>query len=101
MFSRRLSLTTVIELCRMLRQQLSAGLTLHQVMKQQSLRGPGAVRPMAGRLTDAIRQGSSLSAALDVEKDAFPPLFLSLVKLGETTGHLAEIFGELERYYQL
>ena len=48
-----------------------------------------------------MQQGSSLSDALDKEKRYFPVLFLSLVKLGESTGHISEIFGELEKYYQL
>jgi type II secretory pathway component PulF len=42
-----------------------------------------------------------LSDALEEEKDYVPPLFLALVQVGESTGHLAEIFGELERYYEL
>jgi type IV pilus assembly protein PilC len=101
MFSRRLPLTHLIDLCRVLRHQLSAGLSLHQVMKQQGQRGPRSVRALAGDLAEALQKGSSLSDALDEKKDLFPPLFLSLVRLGESTGHMAEIFGELERYYQL
>ncbi len=101
MFSRRVGLADLIDLCRVLRHQLGAGLALQQVMKKQSERGRRSLRPLTGRLSEAMQQGSSLGKALDVEKDAFPPLFLSMVKVGETTGHIAEIFGELERYYQL
>jgi type II secretory pathway component PulF len=101
MFSRRVGLADLIDLCRVLRHQLGAGMALHQVMKKQSERGRRSLRPITGRLSEAMLQGSSLGKALDVEKDAFPPLFLSMVKVGETTGHIAEIFGELERYYQL
>jgi type IV pilus assembly protein PilC len=101
MFSRRIPLSDLIEFCRVLRHSLGAGLTIQRVMQQQSERGRPSLRKLAGRLSDALRKGSSLSDALDVEKDAFPILFLSLVKLGETTGHIAEIFGELEHYYQL
>lgn len=101
MFSRRIPLPDLIDLCRVLGHQLSAGLVLHQVLKKQGERGRRSVRAVAGRLSDALLKGISLSDALDVEADLFPPLFLSMVKLGETTGHLAEIFGELERYYQL
>ncbi len=101
MFSRRLPLKDIIDLCRALRHQLAAGLSLQQVMKQQGVRGPRAVRALAGRISEAIQKGSNLSDALDAEEGRFPPLFVSLVKLGENTGHMAEIFGELERYYQL
>jgi type II secretory pathway component PulF len=101
MFSRRIPLADLIDLCRILRHQLGAGLSLYEVLKKQGERGRRSLRAIAARISDALRQGSRLSDALDQEKDAFPVLFLSLVKLGETTGHLAEIFGELERYYQL
>lgn len=101
MFSRRLSLADLIDLCRVLRHQLAAGLTIQRVLEQQSQRGRRSFRAMAGRISDAIRQGSSLADAFDKEQDAFPPLFLAMVKVGESTGHNAEIFGELERYFEL
>jgi type II secretory pathway component PulF len=101
MFSRRIPLADLIDLCRILRHQLSAGMTLYDVLKKQGERGRRSLRDIAARISDAIRQGSSLSDALDREKDVFPILFLSMVKVGESTGHMAEIFGELERYYQL
>ena len=97
----RLSHADLIDLCRVLRHQLGAGISIQRVLEQQSQRGRGAVRGIAGRLSDAIRQGSNLSTALERESGAFPPLFLAMVKVGETTGHLAEIFGELERYFEL
>jgi type II secretory pathway component PulF len=101
MFKRRVGLADLIDLCRVLRHQLGAGLAIRQVLKKQSERGRRSLRSITGRLSDALQQGTSLGRALDVEKDAFPPLFLSMVKVGENTGHIAEIFGELERYYQL
>ena len=101
MLSRRLSLADLIDLCRVLRHQLAAGLSIQRVFQQQSDRGRPALRGLAGRLSDSIRQGSSLSDALEREHGLFPPLFLAMVKVGETTGHIAEIFGELERYFQL
>ena len=101
MFSRRLSLPDLIDLCRVLRHQLSAGLTLHRVMKQQAERGRYSFRAVAGRVSEAIQRGDSLADTLDREKAVFPPLFMAMLKLGESTGHMAEIFGELERYYQL
>ncbi len=101
MFSQRVGLPDLIDLCRVLRHQLGAGLGIHQVLKKQSERGRRSLRPITGRLSDALQQGTSLDSALEVEKDAFPPLFLSMVKVGENTGHIAEVFGELERYYQL
>jgi type IV pilus assembly protein PilC len=99
LFSRRLSTKTVIQLCRVLRHNLSAGLMLRDIFRQQAKRGPVELRPVALRITTAIERGDSLKVALNEEKHAFPPLFLALAGVGEHTGFLPEIFGELESYY--
>jgi type II secretory pathway component PulF len=101
MFTRRIPLPDLIDLCRSMRHQLSAGLSIQRVLKQQSERGRASVRSIAARVSDAIRGGDSFSDALEREQRAFPPLFLAMAKVGETTGHLAETFGELERYFAL
>ena len=101
LFSRHLPLSSTIALCRALRHGLGAGLTLVQVFRQQAERGTGGVRPLAGRVLAGLEHGNGLSDVLDGEKNVLPPLLLSLVKVGEETGHLAEIFGELEHYFVL
>jgi type IV pilus assembly protein PilC len=101
MFAPSLSLQNLIDLCRVLRHNLSAGLTLRHVFRQQSERGASAVRLLAGRVLEAIETGQSLSAALDNEKGRLSPLFLAMVKVGEETGHLPEVFEALEKHYLL
>jgi type IV pilus assembly protein PilC len=100
-FSRKMSTGNVISLCRALRHSLGAGLTLVQVFRQQAERGGTGVRPMAQRVLKVLEGGHGLSEALDEEKKSLPPLFLSMTRLGEETGHLAEIYAELEKYYLL
>jgi type IV pilus assembly protein PilC len=99
MFSSRLSLSALIELCRVLRHYLGAGLTLEEVFRQQSTRGPSSLRPIAGRVADMLKRGNSLEDALKKEQSYFPPLFISLARVGEQTGNLPEIFSDLERYF--
>jgi type IV pilus assembly protein PilC len=101
LFSRQLPLASLIEFCRVLRYNLSAGLTLRHVFRQQAKRGPLAVRPVAARISDKIEEGESLEAALKHETDRFPPLFVSLAVVGEETGNLPEVLAELEKYYLL
>jgi type IV pilus assembly protein PilC len=101
LFSARLPLSNLIELCRALRHNLGAGINLPRVFRQQAERGPAAVRPVADRIGQQLEQGQSLEAALKPEKAAFPPLFLALAGVGEQTGSLPEIFAELEKYYTL
>jgi type II secretory pathway component PulF len=66
-----------------------------------SERGPAAARPPMRRIKLALDQGESLQTALNEEAASFPPLFLALASVGEETGQLPEIFGELEKYYLL
>ena len=100
-FSRQLSFYDLIGLCRALRHQLGAGVSLGKTFGQQAERGTKAVRPIAERMAKAVENGDSLAAAFGREKDFLPPLFLSLVQVGEQTGHLPEILAELEKYYTL
>lgn len=97
--SSRLSLSDVIEICRSLRHYLGAGLTLVDAFRHQAKSGAARVRPVAGRIAAALEQGDSLEETLQREQAAFPPLFLSLARVGEHTGMLAEVFGEMEKYF--
>lgn len=99
MFSSRLSLPILIELCRALRHYLGAGLTVLEVFQQQANRGPAALRPVAARIADVLRRGDALEDALDQERASFPPLFVSLASVGEHTGMLPEVFHELEEFF--
>jgi type IV pilus assembly protein PilC len=101
MFERKPSLQNLVDLCRVLRHHLSAGLTLHHAFKQQAERGPAKIRPLARRVLEQIETGASLSAALAPERGQLPPLLLAMVEVGEQTGHVPETFGALERHYQL
>lgn len=59
------------------------------------------MRAVAGNICTSLESGDSLRVALEKERYAFPPLFLSLAAVGEETGQLAEVFTELEKYFAL
>jgi type IV pilus assembly protein PilC len=101
LFSSRLPTSTLIEICRVLRHNLSAGITLRNVFDQQAKRGPLAFRPVAERISKDLQEGQSLEDALKKEAVYFPPLFLNLAVIGEQSGMLPEVFAELEKYYAL
>ena len=73
----------LVALCRALRHQLAAGLTVVHVLRQQAERGPRGVRPLAARLHLAVSSGQGLGDALERERDVLPPLFVAMAKLGE------------------
>src|SRR5262249_8966127 len=99
LFSRQLSLANLIHVCRVLRHNLGAGLKLRDVFRQLARKSPTAVRDVAERISQELEQGNDLETALAREASAFPPLFVSLASVGEQTGTLPEVCGELEKYY--
>jgi type II secretory pathway component PulF len=101
LFSKRLPLSSLITFCHTLRHNLSAGLSLQRVFRQQSERGPQLIRPIAARVRAKIDKGDDLESALQAEEAYFPPLFLSMAVIGEESGSLPEVFTELEKYYML
>jgi type IV pilus assembly protein PilC len=101
LFSSRLSTSTLIEFCRVLRHNLSAGLTLRNIFDQQAQKGPATVRPIAERISKDLQAGESLEDALKKEAAYFPPLFMNLTVVGEQSGMLPEVFTELEKYFTL
>jgi type IV pilus assembly protein PilC len=99
MFTSRLSLGNLIELCRVLRHYLQSGLSLVEAFRKQAKTGASGVRPVAGRILAKLEKGDSLEEALKAEKAVFPPLFVTLAGVGEKTGNLPEVIAELEKYY--
>lgn len=98
-FSARLPLGSLSELCRSLRHYLHAGLTLRDAIRSLARKGPLAARGVMARLSERFEQGDSLEDSLKPESHAFPNLFLDLVVVGEKTGMLVEVFGDLEKYF--
>jgi type IV pilus assembly protein PilC len=97
--SSRLSLSDAIEMCRSLRHYLGAGLSLVDAFRHQAKSGAARVRPVAGRIASALERGDSLEETLQREQAVLPSLLLSLARVGEQTGMLAEVFADLEKYF--
>jgi len=56
------------------------------------------VKKSINKLREALDEGLDLTQALERQKEFYPPLFISLVHIGETTGKLAEVFRDLSTY---
>lgn len=98
---RRLPNAVLVELCRTIRNYMGAGLTLHDVFKQQAKKGFPAMRPVAGPIAEELARGEDLETALAAHADRFPPLFISMASVGEQTGTLPEVCAQLEKYFRL
>ncbi|QVL34504.1 type II secretion system F family protein [Telmatocola sphagniphila] len=101
LFGNTISLGAIISLCRALRHGLAAGLDFPRVMEMQASKGALELRAICSDLAVQLRSGESFKDALQPYKDRFPPLFSELAVVGEETGNLPEMFGELEKYFTL
>jgi type IV pilus assembly protein PilC len=61
--------------------------------------GSPPIRRATSALTIELKAGWSLHESMEKQGDTFPPLFRALTTVGEETGNLPEIMGELEKYY--
>jgi general secretion pathway protein F len=68
---------------------LESGLPVARALAAMDDLVPGAWKPALAPLRDAVRQGSSLGAALAASPVGFPPLVLGLVQAGEAGSGLA------------
>lgn len=54
-----------------------------------------AMAAVLRRLRERVEEGESLSAALDAERQAFDPVFRSMIAAGEATASLPQVFARL------
>jgi type IV pilus assembly protein PilC len=97
--SKRLSVADLIELCRAMRFSLASGLMLREVMELLATRGTRRIRAVASEVVKELKAGWGLQEALNKHQESFPPLFLAMAAVGEESGNLPEVLGELEKYY--
>lgn len=97
-----IDLTDLIFFCRQMYTLQRAGVPILQAMRglSASARNPALARVIDG-LAETLDAGQELSAALKRYPKIFPPLFISLVQVGETTGSLDIAFNQLATYLEL
>jgi type IV pilus assembly protein PilC len=87
--------------CRAIRHGHGAGLPLVRMFAMQAKSGPMALRDAARRIAGKLESGITLEDALAAEGPNLPELFISLAAVGERSGRIPEVFGQLEEYYRL
>ena len=80
---------------------VEAGVPLVQSLEIMEEQAPQKkTQEMLQELRSTVEAGSSFSEALSDHPEFFPPLFVHLVKAGETGGVLDEVLDELAEYYK-
>ena len=94
--SRRISSKDVLAITTQLSTALRAGLPLLnglELIREQQHKM--ATREMLGELVNAVSSGQSLSEAMAKHEKVFSPLYLSMIRVGETGGILDETSAQL------
>jgi general secretion pathway protein F len=81
---------------RQLSALLGAGIPILQALEGLSEQEEnGALRAMIGQISESVRKGTSLSAAMDEHPRVFNKLFVSMVRVGEEAGALPAVMNDL------
>ena len=94
--SRKVSSKDVLAMTTQLSTALQAGLPLLnglELIREQQHK-PG-MREMLGDLVNAVSSGQSLSEAMEKHEKVFNPLYLSMIRVGETGGILEQTTAQL------
>ena len=96
----RVTLVDVIFLCRQLYTLTKAGVPILRALAglRDSTPNRGLARVLGG-VRENLEAGRELSVAIARYPKVFSPLFLNLVRVGEMTGRLEEVFLRLAEYY--
>jgi len=99
-FSPRIRLRELAQLCRRLGTSLSAGIDLRTVWQREAAGSyRGALRRRFATIRDAVAEGRSMADGVDDCGDFFPELFRQLVRVGDETGSGAEVLAQLAEHY--
>jgi general secretion pathway protein F len=75
---------------------LGAGQPLEQALLTLADKSAGGALPdLAQAVLDLVRGGASLSAALEAQGTTFPPIYVNMVRAGESAGSLAVVLERL------
>jgi len=94
---RRISQRELTSLTRDLATMLTAGVTLEQALalKLERRKNPGPPEKIIERVLQRVRDGASLSDALNAEKPTFSEQYVSMIRAGEIGGTLPQTFARL------
>ena len=98
---RKVQLIELIFFSRQMYSLLRAGVPLLDALRGLRDSTPNAaLARVIGAIRDSLDAGSDLSGALRRHPDIFPPLYVSIVEIGEASGALAESFLRLIAYLE-
>lgn len=101
LFSERVKPIDILLFTRQLGTLLKSGVPILQALGglQQSAVNPAFVRVLE-RVRESLASGHELSSALGRETDTFSPFFVSMIRVGESTGRMDEVLARLHEHIE-
>src|SRR5688500_5538567 len=100
MFSPRIRLKSLAQLCRRMATATRAGLEDRKIWRSEGERGGASQRAAVNRVSDALSRGDSVGDALADTGEYFPVMFRQIVALGDATGQLDRAYRRLAEHYE-
>jgi len=96
----RVQIVDQIFFCRQMFTLLKAGVPIMQALRglRETTQNQALAR-VIGSLIDGLDAGLDLTSAVKRHAEVFPPVFVSLISVGENTGSLPEAFAQLADYF--
>ena len=96
----RVRIVDQIFFCRQMYTLLKAGVPIMQALRGlRDTTQNQALARVIGSLIDGLDAGLDLTSAVKRHAEVFPPVFVSLISVGENTGSLPEAFAQLADYF--
>lgn len=99
MFSSRIRLKPLAQLCHRLATATNAGIQDRKIWTDEAERGSTKQREVAAGIRDQLARGQTMTDALRQTNDYFPTMYRQMVEVGEISGRLGDIYKRLGRHY--
>jgi type IV pilus assembly protein PilC len=99
MFSSRIRLKPLAQLCHRLATATNAGIQDRKIWTDEAERGSASQRQAAAKIRDSIARGQTMTDALRQTGDYFPMMYRQMIEVGELSGRLGDIYKRLGRNY--
>lgn len=99
--SGQIDLVDLILFSRQMYTLMRAGVPIMQALRglRESTQNPAFVQVLSS-ISESLDTGLEFSTALKRHPKVFPPLFVSMIQVGETTGSLEQVFDQLANYLE-
>ncbi|MGL5615358.1 MAG: type II secretion system F family protein [Sarcina sp.] len=100
-FVSKISTRDLAIFCRQFATMVEAGVTINYAMTiLANQTKKKKFKAVLTKVDEDIKKGSSLSDAMAIEKDYFPPLLINMIEVGESSGRLDEVMNSMAVYYE-